>query len=143
MKTVNQISEEKKEAVSIKTIVRELWSGEHSVIDPLIPAVIEAWGRVVPDSIRQGICLEGIREGTLHLLVSNPVVGQQFQFLRETIREKINVILGAPVVKEIRVKPGTFPTNPASVPTKQGSFPEMRPRDPESGDYKSPSPGKR
>jgi hypothetical protein len=119
----------KKEAVPLKTIVQELWSGGNSVIDPLIPAVIEAWTRVVPDSIRQGICLEGIREGTLHLLVSNPVVGQQFQFLRETIREKMNVILGAPVVKEIRVKPG--------------SFPEMRPTAPEPGGYKSPSPGKR
>jgi len=129
MKTVNQISEMKKEAVPLKTIVRELWSGGNSVIDPLIPAVIEAWSRVVPDSIRQGICLEGIREGIIHLLVSNPVVGQQFQFLRETIREKINVILGAPVVKEIRVKPG--------------SFPEMRPTAPESGGYKSPPPGKR
>ena len=98
MKTVNQISEMKKEAVPLKTIVRELWSGGNSVIDPLIPAVIEAWSRVVPDSIRQGICLEGIREGTLHLLVSNPVVGQQFQFLREALREKINVILAGCLV---------------------------------------------
>jgi hypothetical protein len=119
----------KKEAVPLKTIVQELWSGGNSVINPLIPAVIEAWTRVVPDSIRQGICLEGIHEGTLHLLVSNPVVGQQFQFLRETIREKMNVILGAPVVKAIRVKPG--------------SFPAMRPTAPESGGYKSPPPGKR
>jgi hypothetical protein len=96
----------KKEVVPLKNVVQELWMGENSVIDPLVPAVIEAWGLVVPASLRSGIYLEGFREGTLYLLVSNPVVGQQFQFLKESIREKINEKLGKPVVKAIRVKPG-------------------------------------
>jgi hypothetical protein len=97
---------EKKEVVPLKSIVQGLWMGENSVIDPLVPAVIEAWGMVVPASLRSGIYLEGFREGTLYLLVSNPVVGQQFQFLKESIREKINERLEKPVVKVIRVKPG-------------------------------------
>lgn len=97
---------EKKEAVLLKNIVQQLWRGEDSVLDPLVPAVIEAWGLVVPASLRSGIYLEGFREGTLYLLVSNPVVGQQFQFLKDSIREKINEQLGKPVVKVIRIKPG-------------------------------------
>jgi hypothetical protein len=98
---------EKKEIVPLKNIVQELWGGENSVIDPLVPAVIEAWSAVVPASLRSGIYLEGYREGTLYLSVSNSVVGQQFQFLKESIRDKINAKLGTPSVKTIRVKPGS------------------------------------
>jgi hypothetical protein len=92
--------------IPLKNIVETLWSGGNPLIDPLVPAVIEAWRRVVPESLRPGITLEGIREGTLHLSVSNPVVGQQFQFLKDSIRGKMNEILGKPVVKRILVKAG-------------------------------------
>lgn len=98
---------EKKEVVPLKSIVQELWMGKNSILDPLVPAVIEAWGLVVPASLRSGIYLEGFREGRLYLLVSNPVVGQQVQFLKDSIREKINDKLGKPVVKMIRIKPGS------------------------------------
>jgi hypothetical protein len=98
-----------REILPFKTIMLELLAGKDSFVDPLIPAVIEAWLRAVPESLRPGITLEGIREGTLCLLVSNPVAGQQFQFLKDSIREKINEILGEPVVKGIRLKPGSPP----------------------------------
>ncbi len=98
-----------KEVLPFKTVMRELLTGKDSLVDPLIPAVIEAWIRVVPESLRSGVTLEGIREGTLCLLVSNPVAGQQFQFLKDSIREKINEILGKPVVKGIRIRPGSPP----------------------------------
>jgi hypothetical protein len=97
---------EKKEIVPLKSIVQELWVGDNPMIDPLVPAVIEAWGAVVPPSLRTGIYLEGFREGTLYLLVSNPAAGQQFQFLKESIKEKINAKMGKPVIKTIRMKPG-------------------------------------
>ncbi len=98
-----------REVLPFKTIMGELLAGKDSFVDPLVPAVIEAWLRAVPESLRPGITLEGIREGTLCLLVSNPVAGQQFQFLKDSIREKINEILGKPVVKGIRLKPGSPP----------------------------------
>ncbi|MBA4392480.1 MAG: hypothetical protein C0407_02900 [Desulfobacca sp.] len=107
-----------KEIVPLKSIVEELWLGENSVIDPLVPAVIEAWVLVVPPSLRSGIYLEGFRDGTLYLVVSNPVVGQQFQFLKESIREKINEQLGKPAVKMVRVKPGA-PWEGASEPKRK------------------------
>ena len=105
--------------IPLKNIVDTLWSGGNPLIDPQVPAVIEAWKRVVPESLRPGITLEGIREGTLHLSVSNPVVGQQFQFLKDSIRGKINDILGEPVVKRIRVKAG--PPLAITPPSKRAS----------------------
>lgn len=98
-----------KEILPLKNVMQELLAGKDSLVDPLIPKVIEAWIRVVPESLRPGITLEGIREGSLCLLVSNPVAGQQFQFLKDSIREKINEILGKPVIKGIRIKPGSPP----------------------------------
>lgn len=89
--------------------MRDLLAGKDSLVDPLVPAIIEAWVRVVPESLRPGIYLEGIRDGILCLLVSNPAAGQQFQFLKDSIREKINEMLGKPVIKGIRIKAGSPP----------------------------------
>ena len=100
---------EQKEVVPVKNIIQDLLAGENPLIDPLVPALIEAWNRVVPESLRPSTCLEGIREGTLHLLVSNPVAGQQLQFLKDSLRDNINLILGKAVVKGIRIKSGSFP----------------------------------
>jgi hypothetical protein len=99
-----------REVLPFKTVIQELLAGQDLLVDPLVPAVIEAWGRVIPESLRQGICLEGIREGTLCLSVSNPAAGQQFQFLKDFVRDKINEILGKPVVQGFRMKPGSPPT---------------------------------
>jgi len=103
-----------KEVFSFKDIVQELWTGGDTLIDPLVPALIKAWSQVIPASLRPSVCLEGLREGTLHLLVSNPVVGQHLQFTKESIQEKINQLLGGPVVKGIRVRTGTLPEIPSA-----------------------------
>jgi hypothetical protein len=105
---------EEKEVVPFKDIVQNLWAGGSPLIDPLVPALIKVWSQVVPDSLRPAVCLEGLREGTLHLLVSNPVVGQHLQFQKESIQNKINELLGRPVVKGIRIKTGAFPEMPSA-----------------------------
>jgi hypothetical protein len=109
----------------LKNIVAEILGGDQTLIDPLIPAVIQAWGQTVPPSLRQGITMERIREGTLHLSVTNPVVGQQFQFLKDSIREKMNTLLGAKVVKRIVVKAGPAMT-PISASKKKSSAPKSK-----------------
>jgi hypothetical protein len=119
-----------KEVVPFKEIVQELWTGGNPLIDPLVPAVIKAWSQVVPESLRPAICLEGIRDGTLHLLVSNPVAGQQLQFLKESIREKINKLLGGPIVKGIRIKTGAFPEMPSAEFEQTGNYKPRRPGKP-------------
>jgi hypothetical protein len=108
-----------KPIIPLKAIVAELLEGDKSLFDPLIPAVIEAWGRAVPESLRRGMTMEGIREGTLHLSVTNPVIGQQFQFLKESVREKMNTLLGEMVVQRIMVKAG--PPLALPPPGKKGS----------------------
>jgi hypothetical protein len=100
---------EEKKVVSVKQVLENLWTGENPVIDPLIPAIIEAWSRVVPDSLRPVTSLEGIRDGILHILVSNPVAGQQLQFVKDSLGHKMNETLGRTVVKGFRIKSGAFP----------------------------------
>jgi hypothetical protein len=98
----------KKEIFSFKNIVQDLWTGKSPLINPLVPAVIKAWEQTVPGSLRSKIQLEGFKDGALYLIVSNPVAGQQFQFMKDSVQEKINGILGGPVIKQIRVKAGAF-----------------------------------
>jgi hypothetical protein len=114
-----------KPIIPLKNIVAEILEGDQTLIDPLIPAVIQAWGQTVPASLRQGITMERIREGTLHLSVTNPVVGQQFQFLKDSIREKMNNILGDKVVKRIVVRPGPAMA-PISASKKKGAAPKSK-----------------
>jgi hypothetical protein len=114
-----------KPVIPLKNIVAELLEGDKALFDPLIPAVIQAWGQAVPESLRRGITMERIREGTLHLSVANPVVGQQFQFLKESIREKMNTLLGESVVKRIVVKAGP-PLAPTPPNGKTGSRSEVK-----------------
>jgi hypothetical protein len=118
---------DEKKVLPFKDIVQDLWTGANPLIDPSVPAVIKAWSQVVPESLRPAICMEGIREGTLHLLVSNPVAGQQMQFLKESIREKMNRLLGGPVVKGIRIKTGAFPDIPSAKSEEPGNYKPRRP----------------
>ena len=98
-----------KEAVALKGILDELWRDKAPWVDPLIPQIIEAWKTVIPESLRAGLYLEGYREGTLYLLVSNPIAGQQFQFFKESCGERINALLNRPLVKRFRIRAGTPP----------------------------------
>jgi hypothetical protein len=96
----------------LKNILTELSSGTDPLIDPSVLAVIEAWRKVVPPSLRPALCLEGLREGVLHLLVSHPAAAQQLQFQKEVLVEKMNRLLNKPLVRGIRVKVGSFPPHP-------------------------------
>lgn len=95
-----------KEVPSLKDIVSELTSGAESVIDPTVLAVIEAWQRVLPPSLRPVLCLEGFRDGLLFVLASHSVAAQQLQFQKDVLLAKMNRLLGKPLVTGIHVKTG-------------------------------------
>ena len=98
-----------KKIQSLGTILQDLLNPGGLSLDPIVPRVIELWAEMIPDSLRPYTCLEGLREGTLQVLVSNPAAAQQFQFLKESLRLEINRRLNQTVVKEIRIKTGHLP----------------------------------
>lgn len=98
-----------KKIQSLGTILQALLNPGGLSIDPVVPQVIELWSEIIPDSLRPYTCLEGLKDGTLQVLVSNPSAAQQFQFLKESLRQEINRRLNQTVVKEVRLKTGHLP----------------------------------
>jgi hypothetical protein len=98
-----------KKIQSLGTILQTLLNPGGLSIDPVVPQVIELWSEIIPDSLRPYTCLEGLKDGTLQVLVSNPSAAQQFQFLKESLRQEINRRLDQTVVKEVRLKSGQLP----------------------------------
>jgi len=105
---VNRVKPDKK-MQSLGTILQALLNPGGLSIDPIVPQVIELWSEIIPDSLRPYTCLEGLKDGTLRVLVSNPSAAQQFQFLKESLRQEINRRLNQTVVKEVRLKTGHLP----------------------------------
>jgi Dna[CI] antecedent, DciA len=68
-----------RETLPINKILQQFWEDKNPLVHPLIPRVLMAWQEVVPDTLRSGLYLERFQEGILHILISNPVAGQQFQ----------------------------------------------------------------
>lgn len=116
-----------KKIQSLGTILQDLLNPGGLSLDPIVPRVIELWSELIPDSLRPYTCLEGLREGTLQVLVSNPAAAQQFQFLKESLRLEINQRLNQNVVKEVRLKTGHLPPQD-QVRTETEKKPPLPPR---------------
>ncbi len=98
-----------KKMQSLGTILQGLINGGGLSIDPLVPQVIELWSEMIPEALRPYVCLEGLKDGILQVVVSNPAAAQQFQFLKESLRLGINRRLNQTMVKEVRLKTGHLP----------------------------------
>ena len=98
-----------KKMQSLGTILQGLINQGGLPIDPVVPQVIELWSEMIPEALRPYVCLEGLKDGTLQVVVSNPAAGQQFQFLKESLRQEINRRLNQTLVKEVRLKTGQLP----------------------------------
>ena len=98
-----------KKMQSLGTILQGLINNGGLPIDPVVPQVIELWSEMIPEALRPYICLEGLQDGTLQVVVSNPSAAQQFQFLKESLRQEINRRLNQTLVKEVRLKTGQLP----------------------------------
>ncbi len=117
-----------KKMQSLGTILQGLINEGGLPIDPVVPQVIELWTEMVPEAMRPYICLEGFKDGTLQVVVSNPAAAQQFQFLKESLRQEINRRLNQTLVKEVRLKTGQLP------PRDQGR------KETEKNPYENPRP---
>jgi hypothetical protein len=116
-----------KKIQSLGTILQGLINGGELPIDPIVPQVIELWSEMIPEALRSYICLEGLKDGILQVVVSNPAAAQQFQFLKESLRLEINRRLNQALVKEVRLKTGHLPP-PDLVPNKTVNAPPGNPR---------------
>jgi hypothetical protein len=100
MKKINPLSE----------ILRELAERGSLGLDPAVARVLEAWPGIVPAALRPFVVLEGVRKGGLLVVtVSDPVAGQQVQFFREELRNRINQAVGEPLIRDLRVQLGPLP----------------------------------
>jgi hypothetical protein len=98
-----------KKMQSLGTILQGLINMGGLPIDPVVPQVIELWSEMIPEPLRPYVCLEGLKDGTLQVVVSNPAAAQQFQFLKEPLRQEINRRLNQMLIKEVRLKTGQLP----------------------------------
>lgn len=70
-------------------------------------AVWGVWNKVVGDTIAHQAQPAFVRGGILFVKCSSPAWMQQLQFMKGTIREELNRLLGKEVIKEIRFQIGT------------------------------------
>lgn len=73
------------------------------------------WDEAVGDRIASVARPVGFRDGTLTVAVSNAPWMQQLNFLKRGIIEKLNTLLGGPVVRDIYLKAGP-PAPPTEAP---------------------------
>ena len=117
-----------KKMQSLGTILQGLINDGGLPFDPVVPQVIELWSEMIPEALRPYLCLEGLKEGTLQVVVSNPAAAQQFQFLKESLRQEINRRLNQTLVKEVRLKTGQLPPrDPGGIETKKNPAGNPRP----------------
>ncbi len=64
--------------------------------------VWEVWDEVVGEALARKACPSSIRNGTLFVMVSHPVLIQQMQFTKARLRDRLNQQLGTGVVSDIR-----------------------------------------
>ncbi len=113
-----------KKMQSLGTILQGLINGGGLPIDPVVPQVIELWSEMIPEALRPYTCLEGLKEGTLQVVVSNPAAAQQFQFLKEPLRQEINRRLNQTLIKEVRLKTGDLPPQERNRNETKNNLPE-------------------
>ena len=72
-------------------------------------AVWGVWDQAVGETVAQQAQPAFVRGGILFVKCSSSTWMQQLQFMKVTIREELNRLLGKEVVKEIRFQIGTIP----------------------------------
>ncbi len=111
------------ESFSLKAVLQELWSGREGMVDPEVPRIIEAWLQVIPAPWRTAVCLEGFQDGILHVLVSHPAAAQQLQLQGEILKQKMNDLLGKPLIHGMRIRTGAVSPPPPANEGLQGRKP--------------------
>ncbi len=81
-------------------------------------SILRRWKEIVGESVALQAQPRSIRNRILFVDVSHSTWMQQLQFLKPTLIEKVNALIGEPYVKDIRFKLGNLsPASPTVSPT--------------------------
>lgn len=84
------------------------------------------WDQEVGDSVAKHAQPDGFRAGVLSVRVDSPTWMQELQFMKESIRSRLNQRLGQPLIRDIYFVSGK--TAPEKEKTATSSSPIPRPR---------------
>ena len=71
--------------------------------------ICRAWEKYCPGEFAGDAYPLGIRRGTLTLTVAHPAVAHQLSFMKETILDVLNGILGETALQDLRFEVGKIP----------------------------------
>lgn len=100
--------EEKKESfTSLKDILSNLLNDSSLPFNPDDARIWEVWDEAVGPAIAEHARPSYVKKGRLRVDVSDPIWLQELEFVRETIKEKLNEELGRKAVKRIDFRLGS------------------------------------
>jgi predicted nucleic acid-binding Zn ribbon protein len=77
--------------------------------------LVELWEQAVGTQIASHTTPDGIKRGSLYVLVSSPAWLHQLQFLKEEIQRKLNELSGQEAFQRIYFQIGEIPERPANI----------------------------
>jgi predicted nucleic acid-binding Zn ribbon protein len=90
--------------VSFGGLMHSLLAEFHLEESYLIERIRAGWPDVVGDIIATHSLPAKIANNTLFLSVDHPVYSNELSLMRDAVAQKINTMLGAPIVKNIKVE---------------------------------------
>lgn len=102
--------------VPLKEVLEELSKKVGFKLRPVDRELSEAWRKTVGDFIAQRAQPEGIRRKVLWVLCPDPHWMNELQMLKETIKERLNALLGEGRVRDVRFKLGALPPSVTELP---------------------------
>jgi predicted nucleic acid-binding Zn ribbon protein len=74
--------------------------------DRALHALVERWAEVVGDDVAAHVRLDALRDGTLVVVVDDPIWASQLRYLEPAILERANELAGAAVAVTMKVRVG-------------------------------------
>ena len=101
------MDEKEKRLTPLKDIIAALLEGADLPFNPSDARIWELWDDVVGKAIAKHAQPAWIKKGRLRVHVSDPIWLQELEFVKENIRERLNVRLGREAVERIEFRLGT------------------------------------
>lgn len=91
----------KKSLTSLKEIITSILDDSRLPFNPNDARIWEIWDEVVGSAIAKNAQPSWIKNGRLRISVADPIWQQELNFVKETIKDKLNKKLGRTAVEKI------------------------------------------